>query len=466
MNNALVKWTHSLKYYPVIILAALLASPVSATAQATLSGSITDGDGLPLPFAQVTLTLPNQDILYMGVLSDSLGSYEFTDIYYYDSLSLEVYSLGIRPSKALVLLVPGQQLIRDVKLLTVGEYLPQATVTEKRVAISIRGDTISFSVDAFLQGNERTLGDLIANIPDFRLGADGSISYQGKRIDKLLVEGRDVLNDQQGNATGTFGIEHILAIEVIENHRRPGDFLFGATEGVAVNVKLKEESRSRWVGRRQLAIGLPRNHELENKVTRVTARQGLSVNIAANTSGLEALTTQEYLNAQHSVFDLFDAMEGTFTLDDLVPSSLRSPRGLVRNAEGVVSLGYDRSLTDRNDLKVSLVTGLANRNYAYRFAHSSVERPSQSRQGNLVGNKNWITSSPESPWSIKDCVRTVAAVLVSIFLTAVLSQEKTSEEFRLIIGMTYFFFGIVRSIRRSVPVLNGHPPPAASSNSR
>lgn len=49
-----------------------------------------------------------------------------------------------------------------------------------------RGDTLSFYIQAFTDGTEQVLDDLINKIPGLTTNEQGAISYDGEAINRLM----------------------------------------------------------------------------------------------------------------------------------------------------------------------------------------------------------------------------------------------------------------------------------------
>ena len=83
------------------------------------------------------------------------------------------------------------------EIITVSTRLPEATVTASRLSgIVVRGDTIEFNADFFSDGREHTLRDLIEKMPGLEVSDDGIATYQGRPVDRVLIDGQDIVRNQ------------------------------------------------------------------------------------------------------------------------------------------------------------------------------------------------------------------------------------------------------------------------------
>ena len=120
-----------------------------------------------------------------------------------------------------------------------------------------RGDTLVFSVGKYATAADDAIIDVIKRLPGVKVEKDGTIMYQGKPINKFYIDGNDFVGDAYGLATNNISKEDVAAVEVMENHqpvKALEDIEFSDQAGI--NLKLKENARSRWVGVANAGIGI------------------------------------------------------------------------------------------------------------------------------------------------------------------------------------------------------------------
>ena len=120
-----------------------------------------------------------------------------------------------------------------------------------------RGDTLVFNVSRYARANDNAIIDVIKRLPGIKVKDDGTIEYQGKPINKFYIDGNDFIGGQYGLATNNISHKDVKSVEVMENHQ-PVKALEGIEfpEEAGINLKLKEDARSRWVGLAKAGIGL------------------------------------------------------------------------------------------------------------------------------------------------------------------------------------------------------------------
>lgn len=130
-------------------------------------------------------------------------------------------------------------------------------VVVKAPDIFAKGDTLVFNVERYARPEDNAIIDIIKRLPGVKVEDDGTIKYQGKPISKFYLDGNDFLDGRYGLATENISHKDVKSVEVMENHQ-----LIKALEGIefpeeaGINLKLKDDARSRWVGVAQGAAGV------------------------------------------------------------------------------------------------------------------------------------------------------------------------------------------------------------------
>ena len=122
--------------------------------------------------------------------------------------------------------------------------------------IYAKGDTLVFNVAQYANAKDDAIIDVIKRLPGIKVEKDGTIKYQGKPINKFYIDGNDMIGGQYGLATENISHEDVKAVEVMENHQ-PVKALEGIEfpEESGINLKLRDDARSRWAGVAKAAAG-------------------------------------------------------------------------------------------------------------------------------------------------------------------------------------------------------------------
>lgn len=136
--------------------------------------------------------------------------------------------------------------------ISVVRLAPKATQLKEVVVaapdIYAKGDTLVFNVAQYANAKDNAIIDVIKRLPGIKVEDDGTIKYQGKPINKFYLDGKDFIGGQYGLATNNISHKDVASVDVMENHQ-PVKALEGIEfpEEAGINLKLKEDARSRWV---------------------------------------------------------------------------------------------------------------------------------------------------------------------------------------------------------------------------
>lgn len=208
---------------------------IIAFSQKTISGKITDEDGVAIPSASVTVEEPGKDAILAYGITNSKGEYKVTFTSAESNVDLKVKAFNQKPLT--------KQISNSDQTLT---FKMQSEATEikevqlKTKMITSRGDTIAYDLKAFDSKNDRTLADVMRKIPGIEVNADGSILYQGNAINKFYVNGKDLMEGGYGTINNSLPKDAVQKVEVLENHQ-PVKMLQGKipSDAAAINIKLK-----------------------------------------------------------------------------------------------------------------------------------------------------------------------------------------------------------------------------------
>jgi len=234
----------------VIIL--LLYSGICFSQQLNISGSVSDtADKKPVERASITLCSKADGSIVAYTFSDAKGNFSLPAPAAGKDYAVRVSMIGYL-SKVLDF-QPGVTAYRFELVPTTHEL---KEVFVKSPPIIKKSDTLSYNVATFSTPQDRTIGDVLKKLPGVEVADDGSISYNGKPINKFYVEGLDLLDKKYGIATNSITAKDVQDVQVLENHQPVQvlkDKVF--SDNAAINLKLKEAAKSKWLGTGDLEAG-------------------------------------------------------------------------------------------------------------------------------------------------------------------------------------------------------------------
>lgn len=232
--------------------------PIMAFAQMRITGTVTDTNGEPLTDAiiQIRSNATNKMLHYAKTDSKGAFSIETTAESY-----MEVSMFGFKKQR-----INNLTDKKPLRIVMQDETVVLNEVTVKANKVRENGDTLTYNVAAYADGNDRSIGDVLARIPGFEVNKqNGQIMYDGKAINKFYIEGVDMLGSKYGVATNSLPQVDVGSVQVMRNHqpiRVLEDFTF--TDEAAVNLRMKEGAKNRWVTSFNCGGGVSRHTGLWN----------------------------------------------------------------------------------------------------------------------------------------------------------------------------------------------------------
>lgn len=165
--------------------------------------------------------------------------------------------------------------------------------------VTISGDTIIYNSDSFTNGTERKLEDVLKKLPGVEVNKDGEIEIEGKRVQKVMIEGKDFFDGDTKLATKNIPADALDKIQILRNYNEVSNLkgLDNNEENIAINIKLKEGKKNFWFGDITAGIGVGHEEEryiINPKLFFYSPKYSLNIIANKNNIGELPLTAQDY----------------------------------------------------------------------------------------------------------------------------------------------------------------------------
>lgn len=244
------------------LLIMLILLRFSTSIGQTIQGTISH-EKEAVPFVSVLLKkTSNPDLIFQFANTNEKGFYEIKLNSPLDSVYVEISSVSFDSQK--ILLTD----IQKKKIHLVNFQVSQKTtelqevVVESKQPIRIKNDTTTYNPDAFKDGTERVVEDLIKKLPGMSVEENGEIKFKGKSIKKFLLDGDDLFDSQYVIGSKNINIDMVDKIQGLENFNE-NKLLKGLTsdEDVALNIVLKK-GKTDISGTAKLSFGIKEKYDI------------------------------------------------------------------------------------------------------------------------------------------------------------------------------------------------------------
>lgn len=231
------------------VLFVLLITSLSLFAQ-TFTGKVNDRKGEPLVGASVVVTTEGSSTVAYS-LADGNGLYKLNVPEGKTPKNVTVSYIGFQKR-----IMPFSDLKDGMTIVLVEGDFKLKEVKVKAECIQSTGDTLTYSVAGFRQGQDRSIADVIAKMPGLEVKTDGKVEYQGKPISKFYIEGLDLMGSQYGVANQNISADKIKSVQVLENHQSVKSLRgVSFSEQAALNLVLRDDAKAVWTGTTDLGFG-------------------------------------------------------------------------------------------------------------------------------------------------------------------------------------------------------------------
>ncbi|NER12536.1 TonB-dependent receptor [Leptobacterium flavescens] len=264
-----------------------------------VNGTVKDSIGNPLELANVLATIKATGKIETYSITSKEGRYQLVLPVNADYI-LKISFLGFAPqSKELKIGANSEDITMDFVLKPLTNELEGVELVSD-IPVTVKGDTIVYAADAFTNGREKKLGDVLKKLPGVEVTDDGEIEVEGKTVSKVMVEGKDFFDGDSKLATRNIPADAVNKVEVLKNYNEISQLrgLGNDQDNIAINIKLKEGKKKFWFGEVTAGIG-------DGEQTRYLAHPKLfyyspktSINIITdfNNIGEVPFTRRDYFN--------------------------------------------------------------------------------------------------------------------------------------------------------------------------
>ena len=280
----------------ITILLLLLVISVAVFSQnIKLEGTVKDSLGNPLEMANVIAFKKGTKFLQSYSITDTKGNYKLS-VAQSQEYTLKVSYLGFDTQEINILVDNSNTSInKDIILKESSRALNEVEITYE-MPIKIIGDTIVYNADSFTSGKEKRLEDVLKKLPGIDIDENGEVEVEGKKVKKVLVEGKEFFDGDSKLATQNIPANAIDKVQVLRNYNEVSG-MRGVTnneDDIAINIKLKEGKKRFWFGEVNAGVGDNDKYLAKPKLFYYSPEKSINVLADVNNIGDPPFTMRDY----------------------------------------------------------------------------------------------------------------------------------------------------------------------------
>lgn len=280
------------KFYSLLFL---IITSITFAQSVKVEGTLKDDAGNPLETANV---------MAINTTTKAMDSYNITNDKGKFSLTLKANTeYTIKASyigfSAFQKTIKTTNQNQSFEIILTGSKEIEAIEIVKEMPVTIKGDTIIYNSDSFTNGTERKLEDVLKKLPGVEVNKDGEIEVEGKKVQKVMVEGKDFFDGDTKIATKNIPADALDKIQVLRNYNEVANLkgLENNEENIALNIKLKEGKKNFWFGDANASIGVADENDrylVNPKLFYYSPKYSINAIGNINNIGELPLTMQDY----------------------------------------------------------------------------------------------------------------------------------------------------------------------------
>ena len=252
----------------------------SLSAQFSISGYLVDEKNEGMPFASVVLLNKSDSAIVAFGLSNNQGKY-LMDVKASGDYLLQYSFVGYKTVyKPLVTdWKEDEIIIKNTTLKVSNVELGEVQVTAERIPMKMKGDTIEYDASAFKVAEGSDVEKLLSRMPGIEIDKVGNVTAYGKKVEKIMVDGKEFFGDDPKMATKNLEAKAIDKVEVLDKKSKESEFT-GVDDGEeikTINLTLKEEFKKGSFGRFKAGAGTEDTYKGKINYNRFNKKTQMSV---------------------------------------------------------------------------------------------------------------------------------------------------------------------------------------------
>ena len=185
----------------------------------------------------------------------------------------------------------------DIQMLD-RSILQEVIVNVQRAPVVVNGDTLEFNAEAFKTKPNAVVEEMLKKMPGVEVDKDGSVRVNGKKISRILVNGKDFFNGDPTLATRNLSADAIDKVQVFEKQSDQSAFT-GVDDGNSektINLKLKKDKMNAIFGKASAALGTDTRYEGKFNLNKFKGEKQFSAIGMTNNINQQGFAIMDVLN--------------------------------------------------------------------------------------------------------------------------------------------------------------------------
>lgn len=273
-----------------------------------VSGVVVEAKGgKPIPGAHaVALSLPDSSVVAFAI-TDKDGHFNITKVPAAPCV-VRISCMGYANSFTPVKSLPATDL--RIALKAKAFDLAEVAVKTRALGAVVKGDTVKYNVQKYIDGTEQVLGEVLDKLPGVEVDEQGNVKAGGKKVDKLLLNGQDFAGERHDMLTKNLPSDMVDKVELIKNYNEYSQLEGFQNKGTAMNIGVDSAYTRRPTGNAELWGGFRDKYRAKANLFVIGDEVMFGLNAKVYNTGEEAMSLVDYMELCGGVKSFAQAISG------------------------------------------------------------------------------------------------------------------------------------------------------------
>jgi len=369
----------------------------------TLKGSVKDSLQNPLPYANVLAKPADVTKNLQFAITDDDGLYKL-ELTKNDTYTISVSYMGYKTASFKFTATDNSQ--KNIDLKDAPNQLQEVII---EMPVTVKEDTITYNTNKFVTGEERKLKNVLKKLPGVEVDKNGSVTVQGKKVTKMLVEGKKFFGGSSKLAVENIPANAVDNIQVIDNYSEIA-FLKNVsdTDEMAMNILLKEDKKQFAFGDIEAGKGNQDFYRTHSNLFYYSPKTNVNFIGNLNNTGEKTFTFKDYMSFQGGISAALKGDGSIYNISASDFSQFLETQDLVNSTNKFGALNITKVVNSKLDISGYAIFSHTNNETLVesvnQYAAFTEEKENTSSTRNILGIGKFnleYTPTPNEQWYFK-----------------------------------------------------------------
>jgi len=151
----------------------------------------------------------------------------------------------------------------------------------------LKGDTVEYNTEHVKMQSNSVVEDLLRRLPGLEIAVDGTITYNGERIQHVFVDGEDIFGSNPTMIMQNFDASKIARVQILDRKNDQATFT-GVDDGKRIktlNLVLKETAKDGYFGKAMIGGDIKRYYSTDGLLAGFRDREQYNVLVSSSNTG-------------------------------------------------------------------------------------------------------------------------------------------------------------------------------------